>query len=76
MNIAGQRGQVFNVLYMFVILQDALVEMRDAPAQGDVVVEELAQFGSSLARIGVAPSAEGHQNLLLLVEGHIAVHHG
>ena len=74
-NVACQRGQELNVLHMFLVVEDSLVEVADAPAQGDVVVEELRQFGGSLARVGVAPGAEGHQDLLLLVEGHVAVHH-
>ena len=76
MNIAGEGGQILDAGDVLFPVEDALVEMRDAPAQGNVVVEELAQLGSSLARVGVAPSAEGHQYLLLLVESHIAVHHG
>ena len=76
MYIASQRGQELDVLHVLVTVQDALVQVRDAPAQGDVVVEQLAELGSCLASVRVTPCAERHQNLLLLVEGHVAVHHG
>ena len=49
--------------------------MADAPAERNVVVEELGELSSSLTSIGVTPGAERYQNLLSFVEGHIAVHH-
>ena len=76
MNIACQRGQILDVGHVLLVVQYGFVEVRYAPAQGDVVDEKLAQLGSGPARVGVAPRAEGHQNLLLFVEGHVAVHHG
>ena len=76
MYVAGQRGQILDVADVLLIVEDGLIQVADAPAQRDVVVEELRQLGSSLARIGVAPSAERHHYFLLLVEGHVAVHHG
>ena len=76
MNIAGEGGQILDVADVLLVVEDGLIQMADAPAQGNVVVEELRQFSGGLARVGVAPGAEGYQNLLLLVEGHVAVHHG
>ena len=76
MYIACQRGQVFNVLDVLVAFENALVEVRDGPTQRNVVVEEFREFCSSLSGVGVTPGPEGHQNLLLFVEGHVAVHHG
>ena len=61
---------------MFLVVENSLVEVRDAPTQGNVIVEQLRELGGSLSSVGVTPCAEGNQNLLLLVEGHIAVHHG
>ena len=61
---------------MLLVVQYSLVDVADAPAQGNVVVEEFRQLGGSLARVGVAPGAEGNQDFLLVVEGHVAVHHG
>ena len=74
-HIAGKRGEVFDVGHVLLVVEDGLVEMADAPTQRDVVVEELRQFSGCLAGVGVAPSAEGHENLGLVVESHIAVHH-
>ena len=61
---------------MGLAVQDGLVKVRDAPAQGDVVNKKLGQTGGSGAGVGVAPRAEGHEDVLLLVEDHVAVHHG
>ena len=74
--VACQRGQILDIGDVLLVVEDGLVEVRNRPAQGDIIVEQLRQLGSGLTRIGVTPSAEGHQNLLLLVESHIAVHHG
>ena len=60
---------------MLLIVEDSLIKMTDAPTQGDVVVEEFREFCSCLAGVGIAPCAERHKNLLLLVESHVAVHH-
>jgi hypothetical protein len=75
MYIACEGGEVLDVLHVFIILEDALIQMADTPAEGDVVVEELGELGSGLTGIGITPSAEGYEDLLLLVESHIAVHH-
>ena len=75
-HITCQCGEVLDAGHVLLVVEDGLVEVADAPAQGDVVVEEFREFGGSLARVGVAPGAEGHQYLLTLVEGHVAVHHG
>ena len=75
-HVTGERGQEGDVTHVFLVVEDGLVEVRDAPAQGDVIDKELREFGSGLRGIGVAPCAEGHQDLTLVVEGHVAVHHG
>ena len=75
-DVAGQCGQVLDVAHMLLIVENGLVEVGDAPAEGNVVHEEVRQRSRGLGRVGVAPGAEGHQNLVVLVEGHVAVHHG
>lgn len=50
--------------------------MGDAPAERDVEVEEIRQFCCCLACVRVTPCAERNQNLFLLVESHVTVHHG
>ncbi len=49
--------------------------MRYAPAQRDVEIEKLRQFGGGAAGVRVAPGAERHQNTTFGAESHIAVHH-
>ena len=73
--IAGQRGQVFDVGNMLLVVKYALVKVADAPAKGNVVVEQFRKLGGCFTGIRVTPRAEGNENLLLLVEGHVTVHH-
>ena len=61
---------------MLFAIENALIEVRDAPAQWDVVVEEVRELACSLASVGVAPCAERHENLLVLAECHVTMHHG
>ena len=61
---------------MLLVVKYCLVQVADTPAQRNVIVEQFGKLGSGLARVRIAPGTEGHQNLLLLVECHIAVHHG
>ena len=75
-DVSGQSGEEMNVFDVRLLIEHTLVEMRNAPAQGHVEVEKIGEFGGRLAGIGVAPSAERYQNLLLLVECHVPVHHG
>ena len=56
-------------------VQDGLEQVRDAPAMGDVVPEQLAQLLGGLAGVGVAPGPERRQQFAVGVEGEIAVHH-
>ena len=75
MDVACQSGLELDFLHMLLIVEDALIQMTDAPTQGDVVVEELGELCCSLTGVGVAPGAEGHENLIVGTECHIAVHH-
>ena len=75
-DVSGQRRQEVNGGHMGLAVQNGLVEVRDAPAQGDVVNKELGQPGGGGTGVRVAPRAEGYEDVLLLVEGHVAVHHG
>ena len=74
-DISCQRGQIFDVLHVRLVVKYALIQVRDAPAQGDVIVEQLRQFCRCLARVRVTPRAERHQNLLVGIECHVAMHH-
>ena len=76
MDIACQRGQIFDVLHVRLVVQYALIQVRDAPTQGDVIVEQLRQLCRCLTRVRVTPCTERHQNLLVGIECHVSVHHG
>ena len=49
--------------------------MGDAPSLGDVEIEYGKQLFARLLRHGIAPGAEGNQELPCPVKGHVAVHH-
>ena len=55
--------------------EDGLVEMRDRPAQRHVVLEQIGKLRRGPAGRGVAPGAERHELVPILVEGQISVHH-
>ena len=76
MDITGEGSEVLDVCDVLLVVENSLVEVADGPTEGDVVVEELGELCSGLAGVGVTPGAEGHEDLLFLVEGHVAVHHG
>ena len=54
----------------------ALIEVGYAPAERDVVVEELGELCGCGSGIRVAPGAERYEQFLVIAaEGHISVHH-
>jgi len=57
------------------LIQNRLIQVGDAPALRDVVVEKCGQFLFGIRGDGVAPSPERHQQFIFLIEGHVAVHH-
>ena len=48
------------------VVEYGLIEVRDAPAERDVIVEERRECLCCLSSIGVSPSAERNENLLCL----------
>jgi hypothetical protein len=60
-DIARQRGQVADRRDVGFLVQDRLPEVCDAPALGNVELEQFGELRSSLAGDGVAPGAEGRQ---------------
>ena len=76
MHITCQGGQELDVPYMLLVVEDTLIEMRNTPTQGDIIVEEFRELGSCLSRIGISPGTERNKYLVLFVESHIAMHHG
>ena len=75
MDISRKRVDVRDVLDVLLAVQYCLVEVRNAPALGDVESEKFRQFGSSLLGYRISPGAERNQQIIILVERHVAVHH-
>ncbi|MPM88608.1 hypothetical protein SDC9_135712 [bioreactor metagenome] len=73
--IALQRGQEGDILHMLFLIENSLIQVRHAPALGDVEMEQVGQFGGRLPGAGVAPGAESGQLPALFVKGQVAVHH-
>ena len=76
MDVTGEGGEKAHVLHMGLIVQDALVQVRQAPAQRHVEIELLAENLGGGTGIGVAPGAERDQQTVCGIESHITVHHG
>ena len=75
-HIALQRGQIADILYMLLLIQNRLVQMGDAPSLGNIEFKQLCQLYRSLLRNGISPGTEGHHQLSRLIKGHVAMHHG
>lgn len=73
MDIARQGGEEADTGDVLLPVQNGLIEVRYTPALGDVELEQLGQLLRRLLGVGVAPSAEGDQQLSRLIKGHIAV---
>ncbi len=57
-------------------VDDGLVQVRDRPAERDVHAQQLGELGRRDTGVGVAPRAEGREQLAVGVEREVAVHHG
>ena len=75
MDIAGQRGQIADILDVGFLVQDRLVEVGNAPALGNVELEQIGEFLCRLPGHGVAPGAKRDEQISVLIEGQVAVHH-
>ena len=76
MDPARQGGEESQLGEMRFSVQQGLLQVGDAPALGDIEAEEGAQLRRRLPGHGVAPGAEGDEELARPVEGQVAVHHG
>ena len=74
-HVAGERREGPYVRDVRLAVEHGLVQVRDRPAQRDVGAEGLRQLGCGAPGARVAPGAEGHQKLVVLIEGEVAVHH-
>ena len=75
-HIARQRGQEGDALHVLLAVQNGLIQVRDAPALGNVEGKQRRQLLRGLGGHGVAPGAEGGQLVARRVKGQVAVHHG
>ena len=75
MDIPCKCRKIFDAVDMALTIEDSLIKMRDAPAERNVEVEQFGEFLSSLSCVGVAPSTERYEDLVVCTKGHIAMHH-
>lgn len=61
---------------MLFFIQNTLIQLRTTPAIRDVELKQLRELGRRLRRIGVSPGPETAQELSVLIERQIPVHHG
>ena len=74
-DIAGKRRDVRDIFDVRFAVQNGLIQMRNGPALWDVEAEFCRKLLGGLAGHGVLPGAERCQQVPVLVEGQIAVHH-
>jgi hypothetical protein len=75
MDVAGEGRQVGDVLDVALAVQYRLVQVRDAPTLGDSEVEEGGELVRRFPGDVVPPGAEGGEQLPVLVQGDVPVHH-
>ena len=76
MYVARKRCEVSNVFDVLHSVEEGLIVLRDAPAQGHVEGKQLRKLLRGFAGVGVAPSPERHKLFAVFIEGKITVHHG
>ena len=64
-----------DILDMRFLVQYGLVEVGNAPALGNAELKQVREFLRGLPGHGVAPGAEGREQMVVLVEREVAVHH-
>ena len=57
------------------VVENGLVEMRDRPPERNVGAEQVGERRRGRTGRGVAPGAEGHEEVPRLVERKVPVHH-
>ena len=61
---------------MLFSVQDGLIQMRNAPALWNRMLEQVCQHLRSFPRDVIAPGTKRHQEIPCLIKGHIPMHHG
>ena len=75
-HMAGQCGQAGELGQMRFAVQDGLVQVRNAPALGNVKAQQRGQLFGCGTGHGVAPGAEFAELAAVFVKGQVAMHHG
>ena len=75
MDPPGQGRQAGDARRVFLGVEDRLMQVGDRPAQGDVEAKEAGELVSGASRVGVAPRAERREQVVVRVEGEVAMHH-
>ena len=75
MDVARQCRQIRRILDVRFAVQHRLIQVRDAPSLRNVEAKKPGQLLRGARGSGIAPGAEGRQQLALFVKGKIAVHH-
>ncbi len=74
-DVSGKGGQVGNPRNMLLPVEHRLIQMGDRPPLGNMKAEKFRQCCCGGAGNGVLPCTEGREQVPVLVEGQIAVHH-
>ena len=75
MHIRIQRRYEVNLFQMRFLVEHTLIQVGNRPAQRNVEVEQLCQLIRRLLRVRIPPGLERRQQLPVLVQGNVAVHH-
>lgn len=75
MNEARQCGDVGNFFNVCFSVQHRLIQMGNAPTLWDIEAKDLREFCRCLRSHCVLPCAKWHQQIPVLVEGQIPMHH-
>ena len=76
MDVPRQRGKKVQPGQVLLPVENGLIQMGHAPPLGNVEAQERGQLLGRRTGDGVAPGAEGHQQVPRPVKGQVAVHHG
>ena len=74
MDIPRQRGLVADVFDMRFFVQNRLIKMSNTPTLWNIELEQLCELLGGLSRHGIAPGAEGDEQISILIKSHVAMH--
>src|SRR5215216_2465729 len=76
MDTACQRSQMAYICEVRFLVQDRLIEVCSAPTLWNVELEQIREFLCCLSGHSVSPCTERDEQISILIECYIAVHHG